>query len=816
MNYIGEHLLPGQLGHFLAVLSLVASLLATIAFYKAANTPVLTEQTPWIKLARYAFGFVTISIIGMFIILYYIISNHFFEYKYAYTHSDKSLQIEYLLSCFWEGQEGSFMLWSFWNCFLGWFLIWKAGKWESGVMTVISFMQFALATMLLGIYFFGVKVGSSPFVLLRNEMQAPIFSRPEYLSFIKDGTGLNTLLQNYWMVIHPPILFLGFASTIIPFAYAFAGLTAKSHDWTKPALPWASFSAAILGTGIMMGAAWAYESLSFGGYWAWDPVENASLVPWLTLVAGLHTNLIYKHSAYSLRPTYFFYIISFVLILYSTFLTRSGILGDTSVHAFTDLGMNTQLLLFVLVFLVPSLVFFALRYADIPSIRQEESSYSREFWMFIGSLILFLSGMVIIIKTSTPVWNKLFGTSIAPPEDPEFAHNQIQIFVAILIGILTAVTQYLKYKDTPKAHTRKILLPTIVAIILSCLISLFGEINYDKKGIGFLGAIHLAIFSAVYAIVANIAYIWLGVKGKIKAAGASVAHIGFGMVLLGILISSGKKTILSWNTTGVSPLRVEENGKPNPAGNPAENLTLFKGVETDMGRFMVTYTKDTINPADRKRYFEIKFKAKNGGDGEHFNLYPDVIKNNKGMEGFAANPAAKHYWHKDIFVYITSFQENKTEDTVSFRNTEVKVKDTLFYSNGMMVLNAVNVNPAELQHLYAKDEMALFLNMTVISKEGKQYAAHPGIAIKGQQLRVITDTVVAQSLILRFNKVLDEKAGKLEIGVKETGNITDLLTLKVYEFPMINLLWMGIVVMVVGFILSIIQRVKKSTKLFSV
>ncbi|MDP1842938.1 MAG: cytochrome c biogenesis protein CcsA [Sediminibacterium sp.] len=811
MNYIGEHLLPGQIGHFFAVLSLVASFLATFAFFKASKLASPLEQQPWTKLARYAFGFVTVSMLALFGVLYYIISNHLFEYKYAYMHSDRSLQIEYLLSCFWEGQEGSFMLWSFWNCFLGWIVIWKAGKWENGVMTVISFTQFALATMLLGIFFFDVKVGSSPFVLLRNEMDAPIFSKPEYLSFIKDGTGLNTLLQNYWMVIHPPVLFLGFASTVVPFAFAFAGLMSKDHEWTKPALPWASFSAAILGVGIMMGAAWAYESLSFGGYWAWDPVENASLVPWLTLVAGLHTNLIFRNSGYSLRPTYFFYIISFILVLYSTFLTRSGILGDTSVHAFTDLGMNTQLLLFVLVFFLPSMAFYFIRYKSIPSIVKEENTNSREFWMFIGSLILFLSGAVIIAKTSTPVWNKLFGTNIAPPEDPEFAYNQIQVFVAMLIGVLTAITQYLKYKDTSRSFiVKKLSIPTIIAIVIALSISIFGNISYDKKGIGFLGAIHVAIFCAVYAIVANSAYLWLGLKGKIKAAGASVAHIGFGMVLLGILISSSKKTVLSWNTTGVSPLSVQKNDKNSAAGDPAENLTLFKGLPTDMGRYMVTYSMDTINPRDRKRYFEIDFKSKAGDDD--FKLYPDVIKNNKGMEGFAANPASKHYWHKDIFVYITSFQENNRLDTVSFKNREVKVNDTLFYGNGLMILNKVLINPAELKSKFSGDENALFLDMTIISKEGKRYGAFPGIAINGNTMRAITDTVLSQSLVLQFNKVIDQKTGKLEIGIKETSNITNLLTLKVYEFPMINLLWMGIVIMATGFIMSIIQRVKPKSQ----
>ena len=810
MQYLGEHLLPGQAGHFFAILSLVASLIATIAYFKASRIHLENEKAGWVRMARVAFLVETISVLAMFGILYYIISNHLFEYKYAYNHSDRSLQMEYLLSCFWEGQEGSFMLWSFWHCVLGWVLIWRAKAWEAGVMTVMSFAQFALATMLLGVYIFGVKIGSSPFLLLRNEFDWPILERPDYLSLIKDGTGLNTLLQNYWMVIHPPILFLGFASTIVPFAYAIAGLMSKKHEWVKPSLPWASFSAAVLGTGIMMGAAWAYESLSFGGYWAWDPVENASLVPWLTLIAGLHTNLIYRNSGYSLRPTYFFYIITFSLILYSTFLTRSGVLGDTSVHAFTDLGMNTQLLLFVLVFFVPALFLYFKNYKAIPSIQKEENTYSREFWMFIGSLVLFLSGMVIIAKTSTPVFNKLFGTNIAPPEDTEFAHNQIQIFVAIIIGLLTALTQYLKYKDTPKRFFGKnIWIPTLVAVLISLSISFFGEVAYDKKGPGFLFAIHLAIFAAVYAVVANASYIFLGLKGKLKAAGASVAHVGFGLVLVGILISYAKKTVLSWNTTGVTPLRQEDaKERGNPAGNPAENITLFKGVATDMGRYMVTYVKDTLNERDRKRYYEINFKAKEGDDA--FNLYPDVIKNNKGIEGFAANPAAKHYWHKDIFAYITSFQENSTEDTTSFTNREISVGDTLFYSNGLIILNKVSVNPTEQAALYSQGETALFLDIAVLSKDGRRYTATPGIAVAGNEFRPIPDTVTAQSLILKFNKVKDEKKGLLEIGIKESGAITDLITLKVYEFPMINVLWLGIVVMVIGFVMSIIQRNRQS------
>ncbi|MBP9214160.1 MAG: cytochrome c biogenesis protein CcsA [Chitinophagaceae bacterium] len=816
MQYIGEHLLPGQFGHFFIVLSLVASLVATIAFFVANKTVDLTNKNSWLRIARMAFLLETVSVIAIFCILYFIISHHYFEYKYVWQHSDKSLQLEYLLSCFWEGQEGSFLLWSFWHCVLGWILIWKSKEWEAGVMTVVSFAQFCLATMVLGVYFFGHKVGSNPFVLLRNEMDAPIFANANYLTMVKDGNGLNTLLQNYWMVIHPPILFLGFASTIVPFAFAFAGLLNKNHKWVSVALPWTSFSAAVLGLGIMMGAMWAYESLSFGGYWAWDPVENASLVPWLTLIAGLHCNLIYKHSGYSLRAAYFFYIISFVLVLYSTFLTRSGVLGDTSVHAFTDLGMNWQLLIFILVFLLPALYLYFKQYKQIPSIAKEENTYSREFWMFIGSLVFFLSGFVILFITSLPVFNKIvsnfsflksiFKNAFSQPEDAEFTHNQIQVFVAIIIGLLTALTQYLKYKDTPKAFIgKKIAIPTAISVVITLLIIFVYKVNYTKQGIGFQIAIHLAIFSAVYSIVANASYIWLVLKGKIKASGASVAHIGFGMVLLGVLISSGRKSILSWNKTGITVLQKTQQE------DPAENTTLFKGIATDMGKYMVTYESDSLYTRDRKRYFEINFQPKDGSVG--FKVYPDVIRNNKG-EGFSANPDAKHYLTKDIFVYITSFKEDdRKNDTTTFRNREIKVGDTIFYSNGLMILKNVKVNPADKKSKYFDGETAMFLDMDVISKEGSRFNAFPGIAIQGNQIREITDTIVAQSLVLKFNKVIDQKEGKLEIGIKENQSLTPLLTLKVLEFPMIKILWIGVVIMCIGFIMSMVQRIKKLKKL---
>ena len=803
-QFIGEHLLPGQIGYFLSILSFVASLVATFSFAKAFYAKEIVVEGSWKKLARTAFVIEALTVVGSFAVLFYVIYNHLFEYKYAYTHSDKNLPFEYLLSCFWEGQEGSFLLWSFWHSVLGLILIKKAKAYEAGVMMVISFAQVILATMVIGVYVLDVKIGSSPFMLLRHEMNWPILARPDYLQLIKDGTGLNTLLQNYWMVIHPPILFLGFASTIVPFAYAVAGLLKKEHHWVKSALPWASFSAGILGLGIMMGAAWAYESLTFGGYWAWDPVENASLVPWLTLVAGIHTAMIYNRTGASLKATYLFLGISFLLIAYSTFLTRSGILGDTSVHAFTDLGMNGQLLFFLSIFVIPFFVLYFVRYKHMHEPLKEDALDSREFWMLIGSLVLVLAAMVIILKTSTPVFNKIFGTKIAPPEDPEFAYNQVQIFVAIIIGSLTAIGQFLKYKTTPMANFKKQMLwPVIITILISIVIFVFVGVAYDSKGAGFLVAIYIAILTSVFAVVGNIAYWSVVLKGKLKSASSSIGHIGFGLVLTGIFISSANKTTLSYNTTGISPLRVDSTQKKSPVGDPRENLTLFETIETDMGKYNVTYERDTFD-AIGKRYFELNFKEKK--TGETFKLYPDVLKNNKGMEGFSANPSSKHYLHKDIFVYVTSFQDHTEEDTTSFKPINITVGDSIFYSNGYIKLEKVNVNPPGDRPAGVNE---LRLQMNVVSKEGLRYVAEPGILLEGMNLTSKLDTIKAQNLVLSFNKVVNQEKGILEIGLKESKSLTNLITLKVYEFPWINLVWLGVLVTTIGFMMGAYYRFKK-------
>lgn len=822
MKFEGEHLLPGQIGHLFVILAFVASLMATYSFFKASFVKDLNESKQWYRFAKISFVVQSLSIFIIFGLIYFICSNHYYEYLYAYKHSSKELEPKYLLACIWEGQEGSFLLWSIWHSILGLFLIFKpksstSSELEKPVLGFISMAQIFLFLMILGVYFFGVRVGSNPFSLTRNEIPGPIFSQPNYLSFITDGVGLNVLLRNYWMVIHPPVLFLGFAATIIPFAFAFSSLlTKKYQDWVQPAIPYALFTICVLGVGIMMGGKWAYESLSFGGYWAWDPVENASLVPWMIMVAALHTMVVYKSTGHSLKASYVFSILSFTFILYSTFLTRTGVLGDTSVHAFTEENMVVKIMLQLLmaVFTLPPFFLFFRNYKKIPTELREEKSNSREFWMFIGAVILFLASLFIIVKTSAPVINKVFGTNWAPPQEIEYSYNKAMVLVAIIIGILTAITQFFKYKTNPAEYTlKRIALITLVASLITVVIAMLYPINYTKFGNGFLIAIYLAMFAGIYAVVGNAVYIWTGIKWKWKVAGGSVAHIGFNFMLVGMLISSGNKQIISDARANGITLATGKDPMTKQQDNPQENLTLMRNVPTRMGPYEVTYVRDSAGQEKNRNYYQLLFERKDPVSKkvtESFYLMPDVyqMKDNN----MSSNPDTKNYSTRDIFTYISyTVNKNTDKDTTQFKVSEMAIGDTILYSKGWIILDSVSGNPTHLNFPVGENEKVLQAYLTLKNKDSMTFHAAPAIVVNETNGRFVDDTLYAQNMYLNFNGVAEQR--KIRIGVKESDKILDFVTLKAYIFPYIVLVWAGLIIMALGTLMSMGQRAKISNGL---
>ncbi len=805
MEYIGEHLWIGKIGNVFVILSFAFALLASISYFFASKD---NDETPaWKRLARIAFRIHSISVIGIVVTLFIMLYNHYFEFEYVWHHSNKEMPLRYILSCFWEGQEGSFLLWTFWHVTLGLILQQTSRTFEAPVMATISLVQVFLASMLSGVFILGHRIGSNPFTVLLREhpdfSNIPLFSNPNYLEKL-DGRGLNPLLQNYWMTIHPPVLFLGFALTVIPFAYAIAGLWKKQYtEWIKPALPWAFFGVMILGTGVLMGGAWAYEALSFGGFWAWDPVENASLVPWLTLVGVAHVMLINRNSNQSLFITFFLTIITFILILYSTFLTRSGILGESSVHAFTDLGMSGQLLIYLLFFLLLGIILLIINRKHFPK-QKEEAIWSREFWIFVGAVVLLISSFQIIFYTSMPVWNKLFHLNKAPAKDVVNFYNSWQLPFAFIILLLIAVSQFFKYKQTDvKIFYKKIAASFFISLALTLFIAF--ALNFSKP------LYSLLLFSAVFAVTANADYTIRVLKGKVKKAGASIAHIGFAFILLGALISTSKKDVISQNTSGKS---IESLGG-QMSNN--DNILLTQGDTLPMGRYYVTYSGKRFEGINVNFDVDYFIRNNDGTFKKEFSLAP-LVQTNPRM-GNVAEPDTRHFLTFDVYTHVTyadleSLKEKANETTDEYapaKNYTMKKGDTIFSSNAIIILDSLTTAIDKEKYAIGKEDIAAIANFSVLDIT-KKYQAKPVYVIHENRIQPIASKIDELGLQFLFWKINPANA-TIEISLQEKKeNIRDFIVMQAMIFPYINILWIGCIVMIIGTMLAIWERIKRSKR----
>lgn len=815
INYVGEHLLPGQIGQFFVILSFGAALLSCISYFFATNNP---EEKSWKIMGRIGFFLNALSVFVIGSILFYLIYNHYFEYHYVFAHSDKLLPTHYIISSFWEGQEGSFWLWMFWQSILGIILVFRAKTWESPVMTFIMLCQVFLASMLIGVEIFGFRIGSSPFILLRDALNIPILKDPDYLNKIVDGNGLNPLLQNYWMVIHPPTLFLGFATMIVPFAYAASGLWTKRYkEWLAPGLPWALFAVMVLGAGIIMGSFWAYEALNFGGFWAWDPVENVSIIPWFTLIAAVHVILAFKYSGHGYFTATLLSLISFVLVIYASYLTRSGILGETSVHSFTSLGMSGQLIWFNLTFFLIMVGLLIWRRKELPSSQKEEDIYSREFWLFIGALVLTVACVQMIATTSIPVFNALFGTKVAPPIDPIAHYNKWQGAFAVVILLLTAFAQFMKYKRTDgKKFWAATIASLIVAILLSAVAIYFTKVYTNVMYI-------LITFAGIFCVVANIQILADAFKGKWKLTGSAVSHIGFGFLVIGALIAAATNEVISVNESGY--IGVQNFGKDGDKfTDPGENLFLTEGEPVQMGEYKITYIGDSVAPPNV--YYHIKYERideESGKVKEHFVLSP-FAQNNPDMGGLIGTPATKHYLSHDVYTLITAAaadsqapmskinNEQKTgfEEYDEPATYEVNIGDTLRYRNGVFVIESINKN-AKLENIpLSKTDVIVGLKIKVIASDQKEFHAEPTFLLKDGNAYDFNKDIPEQGLKFRFTNIKPEQ-DKLEIMVYQKPlPEKKWIVFKAIKFPYINFFWVGTIVMTIGFCMAIVRRIKET------
>jgi cytochrome c-type biogenesis protein CcmF len=836
------HYFVGDLGHLFVITSFITALIASFAYLKATTVLDLMKQQQWRRNGMVSFFIHTLSVLGVCVTLFVIISNHYFEYHYAYNYSDRKLPSYYLVSTFWNGQEGSFLLWLSWHAVLGIVVIATNKFWEAPVMTIFSLVQAFLASMILGVVIPGLefKIGSSPFILLRDAMQdAPIFkAQPEFIP--KDGQGLNPLLQNYWMVIHPPVLFLGYALTVVPFSYCLAGLWLKKYsDWIRPALPWTLIGGGTLGLGILMGGYWAYETLNFGGYWNWDPVENSVFVPWLILVASLHTMITYKNSETALKASIILVISVFIGILYSTFLTRSGILGDTSVHSFTDLGLSGQLLLYLLFFLTASLVLSIIRWKEIPSTEKEASTYSREFWIFIGASTLCLMGFQVLAGTSIPVVNAILTNlgierKLAPPTDAVAFYSKFQIWFAIAIGILSAVGQFFWWKKMDrKLLMNQLFVPAIAALLVALLV-----VNLSKV---FNLSYALLMLAGFFTIFANAKILFSLLKSSPSLSGGAIAHIGVGLMLIGIMFSAGYSKIVSLNNTGlqISKEFSEEFNR--------DNLLLFIHEPRTMWGFDIEYlgerlepryhtgfirktdvhqtedenkviakrdikvgsrnykANDTIQVQGENTFYEIELRK----GTRKYKLFPRAQINPE-MGGLLASPDIYRSATADLYTHVSSVMD-PAEETEWSAIEELKVKQSQqFFANDYVgVLESVdriyNVFGLEL----TDQDVAVKARIRLQGEKG-DYVAEPIFLIRDKMVGRIPDEISDLGIRLTLMNIHPE-TNEFSVGINTRQK--DWVVIKAMEKPFINVLWIGTFILMFGFGLAAARRIREFRKM---
>ncbi|SEI76093.1 cytochrome c-type biogenesis protein CcmF [Dyadobacter koreensis] len=842
------HTTIGSAGHLLTIIAFASALLAVFAYFKAglAGTP-LNEVTSWKKYARVVFSIHAMAVIGIVFSLYWIIGNHYFEYHYAWKNSSLSLPTGYTISSFWQDQEGSFLLWIFWNVVLGSVLIFSNRSWEAPVMTIFALVQAFLTSMILGVVIPGLdlKIGSTPFLLMKEVMpDLPVYKMdPNFIA--KDGNGLNPLLQNYWMVIHPPTLFLGFATTLIPFSFAIAGLwTKKIHEWVRPALPWALFSAMILGIGILMGAYWAYETLNFGSYWNWDPVENSSIVPWLILIAAIHTMIIARRNATALKTSFILAIATFILILYSTFMTRSGVLGNASVHSFTDLGLSGQLLIYLLTFTIVSIALLVYRWKELPSDEEEVSTYSQEFWIFIGATLLCLSGFQILATTSIPVYNKIaeaFGgvLNMALPADQVAHYNKFQLWFFSLIIVLTGIGQYFWWKRVGKDKLQVLYNPLLVALLISAAVITYQGV----KEIQYI----VLLTTSIFAIVSNGAILFQIVKGNYSLSGGAVTHIGVALMLLGILFSSAYTKVVSINNSGLMISRSAEFTNNDNKENK-ENITLWLNKPEKMGDYMLTWRDvrveprhipgyipkswvdmiendfhavalrdivvndkkynskgDTIEIFPENFYYEIEYREPSG---RVFNLFPRAQINPR--MGLVSSPDIQREVDKDLYTYV-SMVTNPTAEPVwsPTENFTISMRDTFFVNDYVAILDNV-VRTEEVEGIKLGEGDAAVKAMIRVLDKDQEFVITPSFVIRDRLVARKPEVNKDLGFRVQFQEI-DPSTGKFTFAVNTTQR--DFIVMKATEKPLINILWLGTFVLVIGFIMATIRRFKDFIKM---
>ncbi len=735
----------------------------------------------YLPVARWLYTSIVAGIVVVCAIQMWNIVTHNFDINYVYGYSSRDLAPPYLYAAFYAGQEGSFMLWTLMTAVLGLFLAPYVRKhnYEAEVMVFYSLILSFLMLML---------VAKNPFSFLWESFakdgttQAFIESIKSDLSRY-NGKGMNPVLQNKWIMIHPPILFAGFAAMAIPFVFAMAGLIKREYQsWIKVALPWALFACAVLGFGIMLGGFWAYVTLGWGGFWAWDPVENSSLIPWLVCVAMVHTMLVQQRTKGLVKTNIVLALVGFLSVLYSTFLTRSGVLGDTSVHAFVEPGffVYVLLLIFLCSFALLGLALIVWRVKDIAKQNDVFVKSSREFTLGIGSSLLLASALIVTLGTSYPMLAELFGKAKVAVESSFY--DQMHLPLMMLIFLVNALSMAESWKQTPTRDIIRRLSYAAASALAFCIVIFFlGIHNPQWLGLSFFAWLSLSI---------NVQHALRIIRKSALKVGAYVSHLGIALLLLGIIATAGY--------TETTHARLVEGQSTEVLGYTLH----FQGKK-----------QVELEYKDREKYEYHILVDHNGSQSlvKPILYYSDFNKRQSAFlePGIAWTPG------RDLYVSPKAIEKDGSPRMIEI----VKGNTIPFPFDSSLKVTLVRFDMTEAQ----SSEMEGYLKLAVVAQiqsadssfEKKLYCY-----TNGTEFIPIRYNVPGSSASLAVNRITrdnqDPSKSSANFAFSDSRHpetmLREVFVADVSVKPFINLVWLGVITMVLGFVLAMFRSMGTKSK----
>ena len=483
-----------EFGNFCLLLALSLALYAMFASVVGA----LQKQHRIVRSAERAALAASVTIALAMVSMLYLLAVSDFSVAHVASSSNRDLPLYYKLAALWGGHDGSMLLWVFVTSVFSGIVIYQ-NRYRYRDM-----MPYVVAVLMLNLSFFLTLnlFLSNPFnqlVEVRGDGTLLRFTAA-------DGRGLNPLLQYWAMVIHPPILYFGFIGFVVPFAFAMAALITRQpgDTWIRTTRRWSLVTWLFLGMGLILGAKWAYVELGWGGYWAWDPVENSSLMPWLIATAFLHSVVMQERKGMMKVWNVLLVTGAFLLGVFGTFITRSGIVN--SVHAFAESRLGAFLIAYIAAVAMASLLLILLRLPDLKSERPLDSFLSRESAFLFNNLIMLVACLSVLWGTIFPVLSEWVQGSKITVGPPYF--NKVNIPIGLFLLFLTGVGPLFAWRKTSIESLRKAFMRPAVAAAATCIAVVTAGVR------DFYSVVSLTLCAFVIAIIVEEFYRAAGVRVK--------------------------------------------------------------------------------------------------------------------------------------------------------------------------------------------------------------------------------------------------------------------------------------------------------------